>query len=77
MKRCPTCNSLMREDDNFCPKDGTDLRQVDSERCSCGTPHYDFENFCPNCGECKTSDTEVVKSIWSQLRKQIDRVVNI
>ena len=74
MKKCTECNWLTRDDENFCSKCGTDNKETKSDVCECGTRSYDTEKFCPNCGEQKISNHEAIKSIWGQLRTQLDRV---
>ena len=67
-KRCPNCQALLTEEQNFCPECGTSYKKI----CpNCKTELQEGQAFCPSCGQKNTGEIVQATSSIEQFNQNI------
>lgn len=67
-KRCPNCQALLTEEQNFCPECGTSYKKL----CpNCKTELQEGQAFCPSCGQKITGEIVQATSSIEQFNQNI------
>lgn len=67
-KRCPNCQALLTEEQNFCPECGTSFKKLCS---NCKTELQEGQAFCPSCGQKNTDEIAQATSSIEQFNQNI------